>query len=173
MTVLLPNTRLGLRRRVIEEARNSHGERVPAGWGQVVGLYDGRTNETAEGTWALGLDPALWPVRKDDLVIAPSGAMWLVQTADLIQNNYDSYVDWVRVSGLLRSLGGTEPGGAWFVARYTPGLDDTIPDPQGEPILTQPGLWTGTGPPPATPFGAETGDEYLDLSTGFIYRLGP
>lgn len=168
MSVLLPNALLGLRRR-IDGARNAHGERVAAGWGPFEGPYDGRTNERADGTWALGLDPALWPVRENDLVISLTGGSWLVRSSDLIQNNYDSVVDWVRVTGLQRVIGGTEPGGSWFVARYADGVEPPPPD-TGQPVY-EAGVWTGYGPPPP-PGGAftpEPGDEYVDLVTGLIY----
>lgn len=171
MTVRLPNARLGIRRRV-EGARNSHGERVAAGWGPFVGPYDGRTNETATGTWNLGLDVALWPVRVNDLVINLTGGSWLVTTSDLIRLNIpNSHVDWVRVTGLHRTANGTEPGGAWFVARYTDYVEQPPPNPGG-PVY-EAGVWTGYGPPPAVGPGFEPdeGDEYVDLLTGLIYVL--
>lgn len=173
MTVLLPNTTLGLRRRV-EGARNAHGQRLPAGWGALSGFYPGRTNERADGTWALGLDPTLWPVRANDLVIATTGGSWLVQTADLIQNNYDSVVDWIRVTALHRTNGATEPGGAWFVARYDDYVEPPPTDPPPPPSKDAAGLWVGYGPPPevSDEFWPQVGDEYLDLLTGLIYRLG-
>jgi hypothetical protein len=171
VTVLLPNDVLGIRRRV-EGETNSHGERMAAGWGPFLGPYDGRTNERADGTWALGVDPALWPVRVGDLVISARGGSWLVQAADLIQNNYDSMVDWVRVTGAHRTVGGTEPGGAWFVARYTDYIEP--PPPYVGPPVYQSGLWTGHGTPPepSADFAPAEGDEYVDLDTGFIYTLG-
>lgn len=173
VTVLLPNASLGVRRRV-EGARNSHGQRVPAGWGPLVDPAPGRTNEGADATWRLGLDPGLWPVRQGDLVISLTGGSWLVQTADLIQNNYDSTVDWVRVTALHRTGGGTEPGGAWFVARYDNYVDPPPVDPPPPPSRDAAGLWTGYGPPPevSDEFWPQVGDEYLDLYTGLIYRLG-
>lgn len=171
MAVLLTNVSLGLRRRTDAAARNAHGERQRAGWGPVIGLHPGRMNETADAAWALGLDPALWPVRMGDLVISDSGASWLVQTSDLIQNNFDHRVDWIRVAALPRTSAGTVPGGAWFVARYTPTVEPVAPDPGAPPVLHSPGLWTGYGPPPATNFGAKPGDEYLDMTTGIVYRL--
>lgn len=171
MTVLLPNAKIGVRRRV-EAARNSYGEHVAAGWGPFLGPYDGRVNERADGTWGLGVDPRLWPVRVGDLVVRLTGGSWLVQSADLIQNNYDSRVDWVRVTGLHRSAAGTEPGGAWFVARYTDYVDPPPPTPSG-PVY-EAGVWTGHGPPPApsADFTPSPGDEYVDLDTGLIYVLG-
>lgn len=173
MVVLLPNCVLGVRHLLVDEDRDDYGERVPLGWGGVAGglLLDGRRNEQADGMWALAVDPSVWPVRQDDLIIATDGATWLVDTSDLIQNAYDDYVDYVRLTARLRTMGGTQPGDSWFVARFTPGLGD-LPDP-ADTVLLQPGLWTGTGPPPSTPFGAEPGDEYLDLVTGIIYRLEP
>jgi hypothetical protein len=116
VSVLLPNTDLGLRRRT-EGVRNAHGERVGGDWAPVGEFYPGRTNERADGGWALGVDPSLWPVRKDDLIVDRDGTEWLVETSDLIRNNYDSRVDWVRVTGYQRTGTGTEPGGAEFVGR--------------------------------------------------------
>lgn len=170
MTVLLPNARLGLRRRV-DGTRNAHGERTPAGWGDITGPYDGRVNEQAGGTWALGLDPRLWPVRANDIAIAGTGQSWLITGADLIQNNYDATVDWIRATALHRTDGGTEPGGVWFVARYTtfanPVPDAGAPAPRKESAA----LWVGYGPPPAPSplFTPEPYEEYLDLTTGTIY----
>lgn len=171
MTVLLPNASLTVRRVTDGGSVNAHGERVEPVYGMVEGFYPGRTNERAEGTWSLGVDPRLWPVRQHDLVISDDGRSWLVRSADLITNNYDSRVDWVRVDALHRGNGGTEPGGAWFVARYTDHVEPVPPD--GPPASPQPGLWTGNGPPPATSFGANPGDEYVDLLSGTVYRLDP
>lgn len=38
--------------------------------------------------------------------------------------------------------------------------------------LTKASLWTGEGPPHLV-MGAAVGDEYLDTTTGTIYRLDP
>ena len=171
MAVLLPNATLTVRRVVDGGAVNSHGERVGPSYGMVEGFHPGRVNERSDGGWGLGVDPRLWPVRQGDLVLANDGRSWLVRSADLLQNNYDSSVDWVRVDALHRGNGGTEPGGAWFVARYTDHVEPVPPD--GPPTSPQPGLWTGNGPPPSVLFGAEPGDEYIDLVSGTIYRLDP
>jgi hypothetical protein len=170
MSVLMSNTRLGLRRRQ-EGARNIHGERMTAGWGEFEGPYDGRANELTDGTWGLGVGPELWPVRQGDLILDMNGSSWLVQSSDLIQNAFDPYVDWVRISALHRTTGGTEPGGGWFVARYSDSLEPPPPDPSG-PVY-EAGLWTGYGPPPEAggDFTPEPGDEYLDLNTGIVYVL--
>jgi hypothetical protein len=170
VAVLMTNASLGVRRRQ-DAARDAHGERLPAPWGPVNGPHPGRTNETADATWNLGLDPVLWPVRQGDLVIDAAGGSWLVDTADLIRNNLDPSVDWIRVTGRHRTAAGTEPGGAWFVARYESYVDPA-PD-TGDTTITQTaaGMWTGYGPPPTDPFGAAPGDEYLDLLSGTVYRL--
>lgn len=172
MSVLIPNTRLGLRRRV-EGDENSHGEETSPGYGSVVGLYDGLAKEGADGVWVLGLDPALMPVRQYDLVIGMGGESWVVNSAAVLRNAADPTVDWVRCQAARRSVGGTEPPGAWFVARYE---DYVEPDPgEGDPILVNANLWTGYGPPPEPnldTFPAKPGDEYIDLNTGIVYELG-
>lgn len=163
MSVLLPNATLGVRRR-LGTALDSHGEPLPGGWGELLGPHPGYSNEQPDALWVLGLDPALWPVRQDDMVIDGStGAAWLISTAHLIRHPVDSTVDWVRTTARQRGNGGTEPGGSWFVARYAPDA--------GPPVTEAAGLWTGEGPPAADLPGAEPGDEYLDVLTGVIYRL--
>lgn len=162
------NAQLGLRRRY-EGGRDPHGDNVPTGWGAVDGPLPGFQSEQPDSTWVLGLDPALWPVRQNDMVIAGgTGAAWLVTTAKLIKHPVDSTVDWIRLTANQRAGGGTEPGGAWFVNRYTP---DVGPDPyRGEA-----GLFTGHGAPdPSSPdlSSALPGDEYVDLDTGVVYQLG-
>lgn len=171
MVVLLTNTTLGVRRRVDNPGRNEHGEKVRAGWTDMSTPLPGRTNEAADASWSLGVDPSLWPVREGDLIIATAGqhagASWLVQTSDLIQNNYDHRIDWIRVSALRRAYGGTAPADGWFVARYA---DNVEPDPV-IPQEPQAGLWSGFGPPPDD-LVAEPGDEYIDLTTGIVYTFG-
>lgn len=171
---MLPNTALGVRRRLDEDARNAHGERVRAGWGAMSDLVDGRARQLADGGWALGVDPALWPVRVGDMVVSEDGIGWLVTSAQLIQNAYDSVVDWVRVAAQRRSAGGTEPGGAWFVARYVDIVSPDDPGVNSVPIQEGSGLWVGYGPPPEPggDFTPEPGDEYVDLLTGTVYELG-
>lgn len=168
MTVLMPNAQLGVRHRIDEQTRTPHGQLLPAGWGPMFGPQQGRSNERSDGGWALGVDPSLWPVRVGDLIVSTDGGSWLVVTADLIQNNVDHRVDWVKIDAQRRTEGGTIPGGAWFVARYTDGVEPD-PPPGSEGAA---GLWTGTGPPPDEIPGAHVGDEYIDLSTGIVYELG-
>lgn len=166
MSVLLINASLGVRRRY-DAAQDAHGDDLPTGWGTLEGPQPGYQNEQADSTWVLGLDPVLWPVRQNDMVIAAdTGAAWLIRTADLIKHPVDSTVDWIRITANQRSAGGTEPGGPWFVNRHNP---DVGPDPyRGEASV-----FTGHGPPPPDPatIGAVAGDEYLDLDTGVVYGI--
>lgn len=163
MSVLLPNAVLGLRRRV-EGGRDPHGTPLPTGWGEMIGPADGMLNEQTDAGWVLGLDPDLWPVRQNDMVIdAGTGGAWLVDTVHLATHPVDSSVNWIRCTGRQRGNGGTEPGGPWFVNRYAP---DVGPSPVGTASVL-----TGHGPPPDT-LQAEEGDEYLDLDTGVIYGFG-
>lgn len=162
MSVLIPNTQLGVRVRA-EGGRDAHGSRLPAGWGPLTPLFPGLVKEDAQGQCVLGLDPALWPVRVDDLVVSSAGAGFLVKSADLLQNAFDSTVDWVRVTALPRTPTGTSPGGAWMVARYTPAV--------GPGVGTPADLLSGEGPPPDD-LDVPAGTEYLDTLTGTVWRLG-
>jgi hypothetical protein len=167
VSVLLTNCQLGIRRRV-DGGMDAHGDTLPTGWGSLNGPLDGFQQELPDSTWILGLDPSLWPVRQNDMVISDVGGAWLVTTADLIRHPVDSTVDWIRLTANQRAGGGTEPGGvggAWFVNRYAPDVGPNL-------YRGEAGLLTGHGPPlddlPAAP-----GDEYIDLDTGVIYLLGP
>jgi hypothetical protein len=163
--VLLANTRLGLRRRY-DAGKDSHGARLPGGWGAISDVLAGFEQELPDATWVLGLDPTLWPARQGDMVISGvTGSAWLVTTADLIKHPVDSTVDWIRLTASQRANGGTEPAGAWFVNRYTPDVGPSL-------YRGEAGIFTGHGPPPADFPGALPGDEYLDLDTGVIYQLG-
>jgi hypothetical protein len=172
VVVLLDNCLLGVRHQSISAARDDYGDRRVLGWGPADGgTMPGRRNEQSDGLWALAVDPSLWPVRQNDLVISTDGATWLVDTSDLVQNSYDDYVNYIRLTARLRSKGGTEPGDAWFVARYTPGLEDFPVEPSGEPTLNDEGIWTGQGPPPTDGWpGVQPGDEYVDRVTGIVYH---
>jgi hypothetical protein len=166
VSVLLTNASLGLRRRV-DGARDAHGSPLPTGWGALVGPADGLLNEQPDATWVVGLDPTLWPVRQNDMVIdAVTGAAFLVDTAKLAQHPVDDTVNWIRCTARQRGNGGTEPGGPWFVNRYAPDVGPTT-------YRGEASVFTGEGPPPADPdtIGAVPGDEYLDLTTGVIYGL--
>lgn len=116
MSVLLPNAQLGVRRRAAD-AVDALGDEIPGTPGPLEGPWPGRAAETADGRWTLAVDPAAWPVREHDLVTEPGGRTWAVDTAQLIRNNYDPSVDWIRVAARQVVAGGTEPGGAEFTGR--------------------------------------------------------
>jgi hypothetical protein len=119
VAVLLPDCELGVRR-ALPPARDGHGDRIPGGWGGLVGPAPGRAAEgpdvpgaaDAENSrvWSLGVDPGLWPIGRGDLVVDPVGGReWLVVSADLLESAVDPGISWVRVSAHLRSGGGTRP----------------------------------------------------------------
>lgn len=116
MSVLLPNTTLGVRRRGTA-TQDALGDDVPGVPGPVEGPWPGRATEGADGRWSLAVDPTAWPVRQHDVITEPGGRAWAVDTAQLITNSYDPSVDWVRVTGLQTVAGGTEPGGPEFTGR--------------------------------------------------------
>lgn len=172
MAVLLPNANLTVRRRADEPTRNEHGERVLDGWQQPEALLPGRTKENDNGRWDLAIDPSLWPVRTGDLVVDERGNAWSVQFVHLIENNYDDFVNYIKISAVRRVAQGTEPGGAWFVARYEEIPDDPVVDEQTLPTYAD-GLWRGHGPPWDYPnLIVNPGDQYLDLDTGALYEWG-
>ena len=118
MTVLFPNAAL-----TIEPAtytRDGFGDTVAvpyAGDGSDLVYLPGRVREDSTGMWQIGVDVSLWPVRVGDVVRGDDGRRWSVQTSQLIRNEYDSYVDYIRVSGAELGAGGAEPGGREFVGR--------------------------------------------------------
>lgn len=176
VSVLLPNTNLTVRRRVNETTRNEHGEDVLDGWTAPGPFFPGRTKENDDGRWSLAVDPALWPVRTGDLIVDQAGSAWSVQFVHNIKNNYDDYVNYVQINAVRRVAQGTEPGGAWFVARY-----EEVPN---DPAVVQPfplptydaaqHLWRGYGPPSMWPdVVPNPGDEFLDVLTGNVYQWEP
>jgi hypothetical protein len=117
VSVLLPNTTLGVRRRA-EQTTDDLGDVVQGDIGPLEGPWPGLATENADGRWRLGLDPAAWPVRQYDVVEEDgTGRSWVVQTSQLLTNSADPTVNWVRIDGLQRVTAGTEPGGAEFVGR--------------------------------------------------------
>ncbi len=107
MTVLLPNTRLGVRRS-IEGAQDAYGYRPRAGLADLTAVGDGHAEEQADGRWRLRVPPGCWPVREGDVIAEPGGRSWTVVTADLLRHSIDPSVDYVRVEAFERRDGGTE-----------------------------------------------------------------
>lgn len=118
MAVLLPNRSLGVRR-AVTAALDAHGDRSAPSWGAMAGPWAGRAEEepdaaemgaTGGRTWVLALDPAAWPLTQGDLVAEPAtGATWLVITADLLANNADPAIDYIRVEAHARTGTATRP----------------------------------------------------------------
>jgi hypothetical protein len=169
MSVLMPNSRLGVRRRT-EGGLNAHGERLSEGWGAIPAFEDGLTEEGPDAVWQMGLDPSMWPVRQGDLIVSSTGQSWLVQTADLLTNSFDSTVNWIRATALLRVGTYTIPADPWNVARFVDAVV-VAPDAGAAPTQDSAGLWTGSGPPPDD-FGAQPGEDYVDLLSGTVYHYG-
>lgn len=113
MGVLMAGTSLGVRRRS-KAGLDPHGFEQPVpGWGPVLGPWPGRATEQVDQTWVLAVDPGGWPLAENDLVAEPTtGREWLVATADLLRNNLDPSVNYVRVIGHQRVDGDTDPGRA-------------------------------------------------------------
>lgn len=115
MSVLLTDRQLGVRRATT--ATDGHGSTYPTGWGTLAGPWPGRAAEgpdvpagqTAGRTWVLAVDPAGWPLDQGDLVVelqqGATVAEWLVTSADILTNNADPSVDYIRVEAHLRTTG--------------------------------------------------------------------
>lgn len=116
MAVLLADRLLGVRARVT--ATDTHGYRSTPSWGPLGAALPGRAEQrpdaaigaTGGRTWVLALDPSLWPVGQQDLVVDPDADQWwLVTSADLIKNNADPAIDYIRVEAHTRATVGTTP----------------------------------------------------------------
>lgn len=117
MGVLMPNTTATIRRRG-EHGYNSMGERVQGGFEPPAGdPLPALIEQRGDGGWALAVDDDLWPVREGDAILDAQGRVFIIRTADLLQNVYDSTVNYVRCEGLHVSDDGTEPQDSWFVGR--------------------------------------------------------
>ena len=111
MAVLLPDRSLGVRPRATTV--DAHGHRSASSWGALRGPWPGRAAQgpdapperTGGRTWVLALDPAAWPVYQGDLVEEPGSAQWLVLSADLLNNNADSAIDYIRVEAHTYTAG--------------------------------------------------------------------
>jgi len=108
MAVLMPNTRLGIRTRT-GGVEDRHGDTVPGAPAALLGPWPGRTKEADDGTWTLAVDTAAWPISERDIIEDTAGTQWVVRSANLLRNNLDPSVDYVRVQAYLRAAGDTKP----------------------------------------------------------------
>lgn len=117
MSVLYPDRTLGVRRRGLVE--DALGDLIPpTGPGDDAGAFPGRARELPDGSWRLAVDPALWPVRENDTVYdSGNGQSWVVREAQLLANQIEKSVDYVRVIAAEIRVGGAEPRDPWFVGR--------------------------------------------------------
>jgi hypothetical protein len=82
--------------------RDAHGTPVHGGTEPPVGPADGAAARRADGSWALRLDPALWPVAVGDVVVREGdGRRWVITGTPLLHevpNHPD--VDHAAVTGV-------------------------------------------------------------------------
>lgn len=91
-------------------ATDTHGDRVPSGFGPQTPAYPGLAQIQGDSplgqpggrTWVLDLDPTLDPVNQQDMVIDPdSGEQWNATSAQLIRNTLMPLLDHIRVEARL------------------------------------------------------------------------
>lgn len=116
MAVLLANRSLGVRSRTT--GTDAHGYRSGPSWGSLRGPWPGRAEQGPDApidqpggrTWVLAVDPRAWPVYQGDLVEDPvTGMGWLVISADLLANNADDSINYIRVEAHGRISAETYP----------------------------------------------------------------
>lgn len=104
----MANRTLGVRRRIVTD--DSHGDRVAAGFTDPDTALPGLAQEQPDTplgqpggrTWIIDLDPRLWPVAQQDMVIdVDTGEQWNVTSAQLLQNTQFPVVNHVRIEARL------------------------------------------------------------------------
>jgi hypothetical protein len=104
MPVVITNCVLAVRHRVT--AADGHGDRVAAGFGPAGFAYPANATENADvplgtpggRTWTIALDPALWPVAQQDMIVNPdTGQLWQVTSAQLMDHPIFPQVSYVQV----------------------------------------------------------------------------
>lgn len=115
MSVIMANRMLALQPRVA--TADAHGDMVPAGFGPQTAAYPGIANvgpdvplyQMGGRTWTLDVDPALWPVGQQDMIVdAVTGEQWQVTSADLIQHTLMPLLDHVRITAHYYTEAGTK-----------------------------------------------------------------
>jgi hypothetical protein len=102
VVVILSDGSYSVRKRTHEYTRDGHGTPVPGSPGSASAALPGAATEQPDGTYTLRLDPALWPLREDDLIDGPSSRTWIIESAVLRVNNADSAIDYVAVTAALQ-----------------------------------------------------------------------
>jgi exo-beta-1,3-glucanase (GH17 family) len=104
VAVNLADRMLAVRARLV--TADSHGDVTAAGFAAATAAYPGIANigpdappyQPGGRQWTLAIDPALWPVSQQDMVVdVTSGEQWIVLSADLLQNTVFSVVNYVDV----------------------------------------------------------------------------
>ncbi|HEY1668521.1 MAG TPA: hypothetical protein VGG54_22750 [Trebonia sp.] len=112
MVVIMANRQLAVRARIVRN--DSHGDRVAAGFGDPGQAYPGLAQEQGDTplgtpgdrTWVLDLDPAVWPVAQQDMVVdTVSGQQWNVTSAQLMTNVLMPFINHVRCEARLYAGG--------------------------------------------------------------------
>jgi hypothetical protein len=111
VAVILANCALTVARRA-PVSHDASGYPIPGARQAAPPPLPGRMMERPDHSWMLAVDPALWPVREGDLVVEPStGREWLVVSADLLTNEADPAVDYIRCETEVRVGSSTLPPG--------------------------------------------------------------
>lgn len=112
MAVIISDRLLAVRHRA--QSEDGHGDRVPAGFGPPSEALPGLAQEQpdtplgtpGDRTWLLDLDPGLWPVYQQDMVLDPgSGQRWNVTSAQLRTNARMPLLNHVHVEARLFTSG--------------------------------------------------------------------
>ncbi|GAA2746161.1 hypothetical protein [Kitasatospora cinereorecta] len=111
MAVHLADRQLGARTRGLP-VLDAYGDEMTGPLGDLRGPWPGRAQPQPDGTWHLALDPRVGTLLVGDLVVEPaSGTEWTVLVADELKNTADPGLNYVRVTGRLRTAGGTRAEG--------------------------------------------------------------
>lgn len=104
MVVVIANCTLTVRHRIV--GTDGHGDRTATGFGPAGAAYPGNATENGDTplgtpgsrTWSLALDPALWPVYQQDMVVDPvSGQQWQVTSAQFMPHPLFPEVEHIQV----------------------------------------------------------------------------
>jgi hypothetical protein len=103
MGVLLPDGQYTLRRRVPRpEAEDEFGKPVPGGFDVVdAGPLPGAAVDRGDGTFAYRLDPSMWPVTPDDVILGNPRGQMVVRESRQFSHSLDPTLDYVGGTAVL------------------------------------------------------------------------